>query len=50
LGFLFLILPLFPFMLGFHALAGGRQGSAWAFGLSGAMFMSWLVMAVFPLA
>ena len=49
LGFLILILPLFPVMLGFHALAAGRQGSAWAFALSGAAFLSWMVMAVFPL-
>jgi pimeloyl-ACP methyl ester carboxylesterase len=49
LGFLILILPLFPVMLALHALAAGRQGSAWVFGLSGALFLSWLVMAVFPL-
>ncbi len=49
LGFLMLILPLFPIMLGLHALAVGPYKDNWSFALSGALFMSWLVLAVFPL-
>lgn len=49
LGFLALILPLFPIMLGLHALAVGPYREKWSFALSGALFISWLVLAVFPL-
>lgn len=44
-----LILPLFPAFLAAHAVAAGRQRSAWAFALGGALFLSWVVLAVFPL-
>jgi pimeloyl-ACP methyl ester carboxylesterase len=49
LGFLILILPLFPVVLGLHALAAAPQRGSWAFALSGALFVSWLLLAVFPL-
>jgi dienelactone hydrolase len=49
LGFLLIVLPLFPIMLGLHTLAGLRYGGRWAFALSGALFVSWLLLAVFPL-
>jgi hypothetical protein len=49
LSFLMLILPLFPLLLGAHTVAAWRQRNAWAFGLSAALFMSWVVLAVFPL-
>jgi hypothetical protein len=47
--FLALILPIFPLILGAHAAAAGRQRNAWAFALSGALFASWALLAVFPL-
>ncbi len=47
--FLGLILPLFPAFQAAHALAAGRQRSAWSFGLSAALFLAWVVLAVFPL-
>ena len=50
LGFLMLILPLFPIILGLHSLAAGPYRNKWSFALSGALFTSWLVLAVFPLA
>ncbi len=50
LGFLVLILPLFPVMLGLHAAAAARQRSPWAFALSAAGLVSWMVLAVFPLS
>jgi len=49
LGFLVLILPLFPVILGFHAWVTARQMGTWSFALSGALFMGWLLLAVFPL-
>jgi dienelactone hydrolase len=49
LGFLILILPLFPVVLGLHALVAGPLRGSWSFALSGALFTSWLLLAVFPL-
>jgi pimeloyl-ACP methyl ester carboxylesterase len=49
LGFIMLLLPLFPIMLALHGLTMAGQRESWAFGLSGAMFISWLLLAVFPL-
>jgi pimeloyl-ACP methyl ester carboxylesterase len=49
LGFIFIILPLVPIMLGVHMLAISSKHGTWAFALSGAMFTSWLLLAVFPL-
>jgi dienelactone hydrolase len=50
LFFLMLILPIFPLMMGAHALAAGRQRHAWAYALSAALFIGWAILAVFPLA
>jgi hypothetical protein len=44
-----IILPLFPVVLGFHALATASHKGSWTFALSGALFTSWLLLAVFPL-
>jgi dienelactone hydrolase len=49
LGFLVLLLPLFPVVVGLHALAAAPPRGAWPFALSGALFVSWLLLAVFPL-
>ena len=49
LGFIFIILPLVPVMLGLHMLAVSPKHGSWAFGISGAMFTAWLLLAVFPL-
>ena len=49
LGFLVLVLPLFPVILGLHALAAGSHRGMWSFALSGALFTSWLLLSVFPL-
>ncbi|MGW8251041.1 MAG: alpha/beta hydrolase, partial [Anaerolineales bacterium] len=49
LGFLSLILPLLPVLLGLHALAAAPYPGEWSFALSGAMFLSWIILAVFPL-
>ena len=49
LGFILLILPLFPIILALHGLASGPQRNAWVVALSGAGFVAWLLLAVFPL-
>jgi pimeloyl-ACP methyl ester carboxylesterase len=49
LGFIFLLLPLIPVMLGLHMMAISSKHGNWAFALPGAMFLSWLLLAVFPL-
>ena len=49
LGFLILILPVFPVVLGLHTLAAAPFRSRWASALSGALFVSWLLLSVFPL-
>jgi len=49
LGFLVLLLPLFPIVVGLHALAAAPHRGVWPFALSGALFVSWLLLAVFPL-
>jgi hypothetical protein len=50
LGFLVLLLPLLPLLLGILAVAGAASGRAWAYGLGGALFIGWIIAAVFPLA
>ena len=49
LGFLVLILPVFPLVLGLHALVSGPYRWRFSFALGGSLFIGWLVMAVFPL-
>jgi hypothetical protein len=49
LGFLIIIVPVFPVVLGLHALAAGPYRWRSAFALGGALFIGWLVLAVFPL-
>jgi pimeloyl-ACP methyl ester carboxylesterase len=49
LGFIFIILPLVPIILGLHMLAVSPKQSIWAFAMSGSMFTAWLLLAVFPL-
>jgi dienelactone hydrolase len=50
LGFLLILLPLMPLILGIVAVAGAATGRAWAYGLGGAFFVGWILAAVFPLA
>lgn len=49
LGFIFIILPVVPVMIGLHMLAISPRHGSWAYALTGAMFISWLLLAVFPL-
>jgi hypothetical protein len=49
LGFIFIILPLVPVMIGLHMLVISSKHGIWAYALLGAMFTAWLLLAVFPL-
>lgn len=49
LGFLILILPVFPLVLGLHALAAGPYRWRVSFAVGGSLFVAWLLLAVFPL-
>ena len=49
LFFLALVVPVIPVVVGILALAGAAIDDAWANGLGGALFFSWLILAVFPL-
>jgi pimeloyl-ACP methyl ester carboxylesterase len=49
LGFIILTIPLFPIILGLHAVAAGPHRGSWPFAISGALFFSWLLLSVFPL-
>ncbi|MGE5122915.1 MAG: hypothetical protein ACM3H7_00235, partial [Acidobacteriaceae bacterium] len=49
LGFIMLILPLVPIIIALHMLVVSPRHGSWAYGLSGAMFLAWLLLAVFPL-
>jgi pimeloyl-ACP methyl ester carboxylesterase len=50
LGFLYLILPLVPVMIGLHMLVISSKHGLWAYASSGAMFTAWVIVAVFPLS
>ena len=50
LGFLLILLPLMPLLLGILAVRGERVGHAWPYGIGGALFFGWVIAAVFPLA
>jgi hypothetical protein len=46
---LWLLLPLVPAILALHALAAISYRNRWPVALSGALFVSWVILAVFPL-
>jgi len=50
IGFLVLILPLLPLVLGLVVAVGGVTDRPWAAALSGSLFLGWLLAVLFPLA
>jgi pimeloyl-ACP methyl ester carboxylesterase len=46
---LVLILPLLPIVNGLLELVTARLRGSWPFAISGALFMSWVILAVFPM-
>ncbi|MBW4695832.1 MAG: lysophospholipase [Lyngbya sp. HA4199-MV5] len=49
LGFMFLLLPLFPPLIGLLALVAGLLNRAWVYAIGSALFFGWL-LAGFPLS
>lgn len=50
LGFMFLLLPLFPPLMGILSLVAGLLNRAWVYTIGSALFFSWLMEAGFPLS
>lgn len=50
IGFLFLVLPLLPLVLGVTVVAGAGVDRPWATGTASAAFVGWLLAMLFPLA
>lgn len=50
LFFIFLLLPVLPLLLGLLAIAGAALDRPWAVALGSALFLGWILVAVFPLA
>jgi hypothetical protein len=49
LGVLILVMPLLPVILGLVELATARLYGSWPYAISGSLFLSWTLFAVFPL-
>ena len=49
LGVLVLMVPALPLLLGLHAVAAGSYRGSWPYALSGALWVSWAFLAIFPL-
>jgi dienelactone hydrolase len=50
LGFMFLLLPLFPPLMGILSLVAGLLDRAWVYAIGSALFFGWLLAAGFPLS
>lgn len=50
LFFIVLLLPVFPIILGVLAVAGAALDRPWAVAIGSALFLGWILVAVFPLA
>ncbi len=50
LGFMFLLLPLFPLLMGILCLVAGLLNRAWVYAIGSALFFGWLLAAGFPLS
>ncbi|MBD2085952.1 lysophospholipase [Trichocoleus sp. ST-U3] len=50
LGFIYLLLPLFPLAMGIFSFAGSQLNNVWSYALGSALFFGWASAAAFPLA
>lgn len=50
LGFMFLLLPPFPPLMGILSLVAGLLNRAWIYAIGSALFFGWLLAASFPLS
>jgi hypothetical protein len=49
LGFIFLLLPLFPPLMAIFSLAATLLDEVWSYALGSALFFGWMIAAAFPL-
>lgn len=49
LGFMFILLPLFPVVFGLLAITSASIKDAWSGAIAGSLFLAWLMAAGFPL-
>jgi hypothetical protein len=47
---MFLLLPLFPPLMGILSLVAGLLNRAWVYAIGSALFFGWLLAAGFPLS
>jgi pimeloyl-ACP methyl ester carboxylesterase len=50
LGFLYILLPLFPLFMGLFAYVAALLNNTWSYALGCALFFGWAIAAAFPLA
>lgn len=49
LGFIFLLLPIFPIVFGILSFVAAQVKDAWSYAVGGALFFGWTLAAAFPL-
>jgi dienelactone hydrolase len=49
LGFIFLLLPLFPLFVAIFSLAAAQLNGVWSYALGSTLFFGWVIAAAFPL-
>lgn len=49
LGFIFLLLPIFPIIFGILSFVAAQVKEAWSYGIGSALFFGWTLAAAFPL-
>lgn len=49
LGFIFLLLPLFPLFIAIFSFAAAQIDEVWSYALSSTLFLGWVLAAAFPL-
>lgn len=50
LGFIFLLLPVFPPLIAILSFAAAQLDEVWSYALGSALFFGWMIAAAFPLA
>lgn len=50
LGFLYLLLPIFPPLMAILSFANAQMKEGWSYGIGSAIFFGWMLAAAFPLA
>jgi hypothetical protein len=50
LGFIFLLLPLFPPLMAIFSVVAALLDEVWSYALGSALFFGWMITAAFPLA